>query len=154
MTLLARLKDKILHHPSGCWVFAGTRSNKNYGQLRIGPRGTGLMLAHRASYECFVGPVPPGMWVLHRCDNPACVNPEHLFLGTSDDNIADMEAKGRRRAGKWERHRSAKLTQDIVRECRRLYALGGVTHQQLADRFGVAQQTMFLAVSEKTWRGI
>jgi len=95
MTLLKRLKAKILYHRSGCWIFAGARLPKGYGKIGVGSRGEGWMLAHRASYECFVGPVPEGMCVLHRCDNPSCVNPDHLFLGTKSDNTQDCIKKGR-----------------------------------------------------------
>jgi len=94
MTLLARLTAKILK-TRGCWEFTGAKNNKGYGHIGVGGRGTGQILAHRAAYECFVGPIPPGMFVLHHCDNPSCVNPDHLYVGTQKDNIRDAVNRGR-----------------------------------------------------------
>ena len=77
------------HAEGGCWVWTGTRQVFGYGiSLRY-------RLAHRVSWEIANGPIPDGLWVLHRCDNPPCVNPAHLFLGTQTENMRDMTAKGR-----------------------------------------------------------
>lgn len=72
----------------GCWVWSGRTNRQHYGTL-------GERLAHRISYEFYVGPIPEGLCVLHRCDNPPCVNPKHLFLGTRADNAEDRDRKGR-----------------------------------------------------------
>jgi len=77
-----------------CWIWKGTRERKGYGRLNRGGR-TGQLLAHRAAYELFIGPIPEGMMVCHRCDVPYCVNPDHLFIGTAKDNAMDEVAKGR-----------------------------------------------------------
>lgn len=76
----------------GCWEWCGSRVGAGYGRLIVEGQAIG---AHRLAYEVFVGPIPDGLWVLHHCDNPPCVNPDHLFLGTALDNTRDMLAKGR-----------------------------------------------------------
>jgi hypothetical protein len=82
---------------AGCWVWTGSRIPKGYGKIQLGRRGTSPRFAHRISWELHFGPIPQGLWVLHKCDNPSCVKPSHLFLGTAKDNTSDMMAKGRNR---------------------------------------------------------
>lgn len=79
-----------------CWEWTASRNSYGYGQLAVVlPSGKRPRLAHRLSWELHVGPIPEGMCILHRCDNPPCVNPSHLFIGTKADNYRDMRAKGR-----------------------------------------------------------
>jgi hypothetical protein len=75
-----------------CWVWLGSGTTDRYGQIRVGSK---MVYVHRLAYELTYGVIPAGMSVLHRCDNPSCCRPEHLFLGTQQDNIRDMENKGR-----------------------------------------------------------
>ena len=82
---------------SACWEWAGSRTKAGYGNLGSGRRGGPNVYAHRVSYEHFNGPVPQGFCVLHRCDHPGCVRPEHLFVGTALDNHLDCAAKRRHR---------------------------------------------------------
>lgn len=110
------------------------------------------MYAHRWSYENFVGPVPVGMMVCHRCDVRCCVNPHHLFLGTHADNMADMTAKGRSLHG--ERHNLVRLSEPEVREIRALWAAGGTTQDEIAGRFKTTKGTVSLIVRGHTWKHI
>jgi hypothetical protein len=103
--------------------------------------------AHRVSYELHFGPIPDGQFVLHKCDNGFCVRPDHLFLGTQQDNVDDCVAKNRRNNGHLSR---AKLTREQVVECREAYVAGARIYL-LARRFGVDHSTMWQAVKGKTW---
>lgn len=89
------LFEKHVLKGDGCWLWNGYRNQSGYGVTRVGGRGSKAIFAHRLSWEIHKGPIPDGLHVLHRCDNPQCVNPEHLFLGTDLDNQRDRIAKGR-----------------------------------------------------------
>lgn len=104
--LKQRFESKVRVAP-GCWLWAGASGGGGYGHIRVGGKVRG---AHRVSYELYLGAIPKGMHVMHRCDNPLCVNPEHLQLGTHQDNMADMYTKGRRKAATGLRNGAAKLT--------------------------------------------
>jgi hypothetical protein len=97
--MLERLYDRLaVDFDTGCWNWSSTRYRSGYGKVGMGKGHRGkVMPAHRAMWEAVNGPIPDGLWVLHRCDNRACCRPEHLWLGTSDDNVADMVAKRRHR---------------------------------------------------------
>src|SRR5687768_11211559 len=107
-----RILERISKSAAGCWLWTANVDRDGYGYLNRGRLGEGNVRAHRASYEVFVGPIPPGLYVLHRCDVPGCVNPEHLFVGTQKTNLQDAAAKNRTARG--ERVSSAKLTADDV----------------------------------------
>jgi len=92
----------------GCWLWTGARASNGYGSFRFADRPCATA-AHRAAWELACGPIPHGMHVLHRCDNPPCVNPAHLFLGTHLENVRDREAKGR---GNHDRQRNGLRTPD------------------------------------------
>lgn len=91
----ARRFEERIDKSGECWIWTGSYSPSGYGRAS---RGLKKVRAHRAAYELYVGPITDGLHVLHKCDNPACVNPAHLFLGTHLDNMRDMETKGR---AKW-----------------------------------------------------
>ncbi len=93
--LLERFNDKYVVASSGCWEWTASKHRQGYGRLRLGKKGGKTLQAHRVSYELFNGPIPDGVLVCHVCDNPSCVNPTHLFLGTHKDNMTDKYNKGR-----------------------------------------------------------
>ena len=97
--LLRRFWSKV-QPTEGCWLWTGARSTEGYGYIGVGPRRNHKdVLAHRLMWELTYGPIPNGLWVLHRCDTPSCVRPDHLFLGTHQDNMDDMKRKGRTHVG-------------------------------------------------------
>jgi hypothetical protein len=115
-----RIEAKVLRIPeAGCWVWMGTTQVRGYGELLSHGR---KHLAHRASYEAFIGPIPKGMYVCHTCDNVYCVNPGHLFLGTQKQNLQDMASKGRSTRG--ERNARSKLTEKDVAKAKELLGSG------------------------------
>lgn len=92
-TLKERFEEKYKIVASGCWEWQYSVNKKGYGMFGIATSTT--QLAHRVSFTLYKGDIPEGLFVLHHCDNPKCVNPEHLFLGTNTDNMRDAKAKGR-----------------------------------------------------------
>jgi len=150
-----------------CWLWTAYRNRDGYGVIGFG-RGI-LKLAHRASWEIAHGEIPNNLWVLHRCDNPACVNPSHLWLGTVLDNNRDRDQKGRAThlsgdshwthinpdgVRKGEKVPNSKLTSDQVREIRRRYPLGGISQRKLAKEFGITQSTLRAILTRKWWKHV
>jgi hypothetical protein len=103
--LVFRLLNRVVFGMSDCWHFCGSRNQFGYGRLTFKGR---MQVVHRLSYETFVGPIPAGMSVLHRCDSPSCINPEHLWLGTYAENSRDCWEKGRHPLKTWVMERRAK----------------------------------------------
>ena len=133
-----------------CWIWTGA-TNGRYGKISRGP-GLGLVGAHRASWEIHFGPTPDGLWVLHRCDNPPCVRPDHLWLGTNQDNIDDKVAKGRALgAYGGERHHLSKLTKGQGAEVRQ-FAEEGLRQREIAARYGVNRATISKIIRGKLRR--
>lgn len=125
--------EKIPFHE--CWEWVGATRAGPYGSFRLGKTATG---AHRVSYRLFVGPIPDRMLVLHSCDNPPCVNPNHLFLGTDLDNAMDKIKKGRG---------LKKLTQIQIEEMTSKYQTGTYLQRELATEYGVNQHTVWYHLS-------
>ena len=138
-----------------CWEWTGKKTKAGYGQFWIYPK---YYYAHRMSWTLENGVIPPNMLICHKCDNPGCVNPKHLFLGTYADNANDAKNKGRTRNRPHYgiTHKLAKLTEDDVREIRRLYRpsprkpspFGGTG---LAKRYGVANSLIHRIVKLQSW---
>lgn len=127
-----------------CWLWTGGCSDTGYGSIEWNAR---VALAHRVSYELSIGPIPDGLFVLHRCDVRACVRPEHLFLGTHLDNMRDCKAKGRHRNGA---RRGWILTVAQIREIR-ARAERGETNREIAKAFSVHQTTVRRVVHRHSW---
>lgn len=137
----------------GCWLWTGATNAAGYGLLGRGRRGEGNARASHVSYELAFGPIPDGLWVLHRCDNPRCVRPDHLFLGTHTDNMADAKAKGRMKPPplhEGERCHLSKLTESDVRAMRELNDL---SERELGRRFGVSRNAARSIRNGLTWKG-
>lgn len=154
----------------GCWEWTGyiDKGGNRYGSIKI---NRFPIKAHRFSWFIHFGQIPEGVLVCHDCDNPRCVRPDHLFLGTSADNSADMKAKARTLTGdrhptrthpglaRGEKNSNAKLTDDDIRAIRREYVHVGMGQNNpiaraLAARFGVDRQTIYGIGTGKTWRHV
>lgn len=143
---------------AGCWLWTASTVGFGYGQFRINMR---MVQAHRFSWELTNGAIPDGLCVLHRCDEPRCVRPDHLFLGTPADNNADRDAKGRRVVSHaprpstcGERNHKAKLRADQVVEIRARHAAGAANQKQLAKQYGVTPNLIGLIVRGRIWTHI
>lgn len=140
----------------GCWLWTASTAEFGYGAIGAGGKHGKILRAHRVSYEIANGPIPAGLCVLHRCDNPGCVNPDHLFLGTNQDNHKDMIEKGRNshRALHGENSHRSKLTLVQVEEIR-TYVSREVhrrgAQREMAIKFGVTDATISLIVKNQTW---
>lgn len=149
---MARWKDAnsrfwgSVRKSDGCWEWTGSRSDTGYGCFYDGHATS----AHRYSWVLHNGPVPAGLCVLHRCDNRACVRPDHLWLGTKADNSKDMASKSRFRVPglEGEDHGEAKLTDDDVRHIRSSTATG----RDLARKLGVSESLVSLVRRRKAWK--
>ena len=144
---------------SECWEWMGARNEKGYGVVAVDGK---TPKAHRVAWELENGPIPAGVCVLHRCDNPPCCNPAHLFLGSKKDNNRDMISKGRRRVGgektpvelcayqRGEAHHSARLTVEIVRAIR-VDRARGMSYSKIASKHGVAISSAFKIANREQW---
>jgi len=135
-----------------CWNWTGFRDRNGYGRIMIGGITSG---AHRCSWEDSFGPIPANMFVCHHCDNPSCINPDHLFLGTHLENVRDMVAKGRQRCGVvlGELHHKAMLTAKQVIEIRIRSELGA-SRACLAREFGCSESNILCIVRRETWKHV
>lgn len=140
MKRIDQLIDKTEEQPNGCIVYTGYRDKDGYGRV-----GGDERRAHRLAYTELVGPIPDGMLVCHRCDNPPCVNPDHLFLGTAKDNMQDKHKKKRNADVRGSRNPASKLTDQQVQVIHALYR-DGITMAAIAERFGIGFQNVSLIV--------
>ena len=135
-----------------CWHWIGARtgaiSGERYGSFQLGSK---IVKAHRASWIIHNGEIPNGLCVLHTCDRPGCVNPDHLFLGSHQDNMKDMTKKGRRMSLPGESNPNSKLTKEQAAEIRKLYSGKYGELSSLGRRFGVTHQMIRDIVIGNSW---
>lgn len=142
-----RFSEKYEVNDTGCWIWSGSKDERGYG--RFGTGGSGVSEgAHRVSYKLYVGPIPKGHIVCHRCDVPSCVNPAHLFLGTHQENMTDRNQKGR--AARGIRNGKSKLDESLVR----LIRSSTLSERHLAASLGFHRGTINAVKSGRTWSHI
>lgn len=144
----ARLEPEL---NSGCLLWPGAQDDDGYGRFYPAPGVT--YLAHRYAYERANGPIPPFLCICHKCDVRQCVNPDHLFLGTRNDNTQDMIAKGRANKAKGERNCNAKLTEADVVAIRAALA-GGESGRSLARQYSLTDAAISAIKKRVNWRHV
>jgi hypothetical protein len=143
---LARFERSIAPEPNtGCWLWAGDLRSNGYGQFKVSGRSK---RAHRVAYEIYKGTIPPGMHILHKCDVPVCVNPDHLSVGSNRDNVEDCRAKGRHVHGV--KHGCAKIDEDAVRDIR----MGNLPRAEYAKMYGISLSQVDKIQKRKRWAHI
>lgn len=146
--LQERLFAQIEKMPNGCWEWRGGCDKKTgYGKIRINSKSNFI---HRVMYELYNGEIAEGMFICHKCDNPPCCNPDHLFQGTHADNMRDKTKKGRQSKG--ERNGAARLTWEDVCKARELYETGNYTIRQIAEMYNYSEGTMWEVLNYKLWK--
>lgn len=149
MSLEARFWAKV-KKSDGCWEWTAMKRG-GYGRITRDGKSNGMLTAHRLSWELAHGAIPVGLFVLHKCDNPPCVRPDHLFLGTQYDNVQDRVAKGREGDRSGEKNGRAKLSHGQVAQIRQLHT-EGKSYRELALVYGVHYGHIGQIVHGKCWR--
>lgn len=139
---------RYVEKTDSCWIWHGQLSWTGYGKTRVNLKHK---IAHRAIYELVVGDIPPGLCLLHRCDNRVCVNPSHMFLGTRADNMRDCIRKGRHWVLSGDKHPLSKIRSSDVRTIE-LKIASGMSSTDVAQEYGVSQMAILNLFYSKTWR--
>lgn len=155
--LRKRFFKKVHFNDNGCWEWIGARKEKGYGSFAYDKKNGH---AHRYSYTTFIGPIPKGMNVCHHCDNPPCVNPDHLWVGTTQENIDDCIRKGRHvppPVKNWPAlmrkipHHWQKVDISTVLKIREALKIGGRNQSKIANEFGVSRKTVSRINTGENW---
>ncbi len=153
-SLLSEKEHFFLHveKTETCWIWKGCtrgrREHQKYGAFKRGPK---VWIASRASYDMFKGSIPENILVLHNCDNPLCVNPEHLRLGTQQENMNDMKSHKRQAKRSGEKHGNNKLLEVDIMEIRILSGFG-VSNINIAKQFNISNALVCMIVKGKRWK--
>ena len=146
-----RFREKYTLEPNtGCWLWTGYANQDGYGLIKVDGR---VFRAHRVAWQLAGLKISDGLHVLHRCDNPPCVNPAHLFLGTPLDNARDRDSKGRKNSATGESVHTAKLTAAVVVAIRQELA-DGATTRAVSRKYGIGWSTAKDIKAKKTWRSV
>lgn len=144
-------KRRIRKAANGCWLWIGPKDRRGYGRFRTKIHGVCLHKAHRWSWAYHNDrPIPDGMGVMHSCDNPACVNPEHLSIGTQAENIADMYRRGRANNLRGLKHGRARIKESDVQAIRQSHR----TQMALAGTYGISQTQVGRIIRGESWKHI
>lgn len=135
-----RFSKMVKTSAGNCWEWQGSLIKEGYGCFKIDGVNHA---AHRLSYEAFYGDIPDGLLILHKCGNRSCVNPDHLYAGNNSQNALDALRMGT--------HGVAKLSLEDVKVIKQLLAEGDLTHEQIADKYGVTRPTISCIKSGKSW---
>ena len=148
-------KVNIKNNTRECWEWQGAKKPRGYGNVKVNKQ---YFSAHRVSFILANGPIPEGYIVCHICDNPSCCNPTHMMLGTHKSNTADMLIKNRQKkkhtAARGEGNGKSKLSEENIRDIRKIYAAKIMNQYELAVKFGVTQPTIGHIVRNETWRHV
>lgn len=148
MMLEEKFNDRYIPVPeAGCWLWTASVGSHGYGDLR---HNKTYYLAHRLAYQLYVSPIPDGKYVLHRCDNRLCVNPVHLFIGNHNDNMSDMNNKGRQVGGG--RGTGRPVLNITVAQNIRAIVKSGVKQKDVAKAYGLHPDHIRKIVNRKVWR--
>lgn len=151
LSLLKKNFDRIIVKKDGCWDTKKKCFDSGYFSINTGKRKS--ILAHRVSWMIYKGPIPDGLWVLHRCDNPRCTNPDHLFLGTPSDNMRDCINKNRKNPPFGSSHYNVLLNDDKVKDIRILIEQG-YSQSNIGKKFNVSPSTIQNIADGKTWKHV
>lgn len=150
--VVEKFKTKIVKvdrgHATPCWEWSGSRNEQGYGEVWFDGKNR---RAHRFSFEVAFGEIIEGLCVCHKCDNPPCVNPDHLFLGTKKDNAQDASRKKRLKPQRGALHKKAKLTLEDVKYIRSHHVPNVVGYKRIAKKFGVSESLIYRIVKRKNW---